>query len=45
MVFPREHWTRIRRNNVQQRIMFEIHRRTCSLGNFPDAKSAVMPQW
>src|SRR5665213_370350 len=42
MDFPREHWTRIRTNNVLERIMREIRRRTRVVGNFPDGKSAVM---
>ena len=36
MTFPREHWTRIRTNNVLERIMREIRRRTRVVGNFPD---------
>ena len=39
MGFPREHWTRIRTNNVLERIMREIRRRTRVVGNFPDGKS------
>ena len=42
MSFPREHWTRIRTNNVLERIMREIRRRTRVVGNFPDGQSAVM---
>ena len=42
MAFPREHWTRIRTNNMLERIMREIRRRTRVVGNFPDGKSAVM---
>src|SRR5258707_11432123 len=42
MSFPREHWTRIRTNNVLERIMREIRRRTRVVGNFPDGKSAMM---
>jgi transposase-like protein len=42
MSFPREHWTRIRTNNVLERIMREIRRRTRVVGNFPDGTSAVM---
>jgi transposase-like protein len=34
MAFPREHWTRIRTNNVLERIMREIRRRTRVVGNF-----------
>lgn len=42
MAFPREHWSRIRTNNVLERIMREIRRRTRVVGNFPDGHSAVM---
>lgn len=42
MSFPREHWIRIRTNNVLERIMREIRRRTRVVGNFPDGQSAVM---
>jgi len=42
MLFPREHWTRIRTNNMLERIMREIRRRTRVVGNFPDGQSAVM---
>ena len=42
MGFRREHWNRIRTNNVLERIMREIRRRTRVVGNFPDGKSAVM---
>jgi transposase-like protein len=42
MSFPREHWQRIRTNNMLERIMREIRRRTRVVGNFPDGKSAVM---
>lgn len=42
MAFPREHWTRIRTNNVLERIMREIRRRTRVVGNFPDGNSALM---
>jgi transposase-like protein len=42
MAFPREHWVRIRTNNVLERIMREIRRRTRVVGNFPDGTSAVM---
>ena len=34
--FPREHWTRIRTNNVIERLNREIRRRTCVVGSFPD---------
>ena len=42
MAFPREHWLRIRTNNVLERIMREIRRRTRVVGNFPDGQSALM---
>jgi transposase-like protein len=42
MAFPREHWTRIRTNNMLERIMREIRRRTRVVGNFPDGQSAMM---
>lgn len=42
MSFPREHWTRIRSNNMLERIMKEIRRRTRVVGAFPDGKSALM---
>ena len=38
----REHWTRIRSNNMLERIMKEIRRRTRVVGAFPDGKSALM---
>ena len=42
MSFPREHWTRLRTNNMLERIMCEIRRRTRVVGNFPDGQSALM---
>jgi len=42
MVFPREHWVRIRTNNALERLMKEIRRRTNVVGCFPDGQSAVM---
>jgi transposase-like protein len=42
MMFPREHWTRIRTNNPLERIMREIRRRTRVVGAFPDGTSALM---
>ena len=42
MEFPREHWTRIRTNNMLERIMREIRRRMRVVGNFPDGQSALM---
>ena len=35
MAFPREHWTRLRTNNVLERIMREIRRRTRVVGSVP----------
>ena len=34
--FPSEHWTRIRTNNVIERLNREIRRRTRVVGTFPD---------
>ena len=42
MAFPREHWSRIRTNNVLERIMREIRRRTRVVGNFPDGNAALV---
>ena len=42
MKFPREHWTRIRSNNVIERLNREIRRRTRVVGAFPDGQSALM---
>lgn len=42
MAFPREHWLRIRTNNMLERVMREIRRRTRVVGNFPDGQSALM---
>ena len=42
MRFPREHWKRIRTNNVLERMNREIRRRTRVVGNFPDGRSALM---
>jgi transposase-like protein len=42
MAFPREHWTRLRTNNMLERIMREIRRRTRVVGAFPDGRSALM---
>ena len=41
-VFPREHWTRIRTNNVIERMNREIRRHTRVVGTFPDGNSALM---
>lgn len=40
--FPFEHWTRIRTNNVIERLNREIRRRTRVVGCFPDGNSALM---
>jgi putative transposase len=40
--FPREHWLRIRTNNMLDRIMCEIRRRTNVVGCFPDGNLALM---
>ena len=40
--FPSEHWTRIRTNNVIERLNQEIRRRTRVVGSFPDGNSALM---
>jgi len=42
MGYPREHWTRLRSNNMLERIMKEIRRRTRVVGAFPDGHSALM---
>ena len=33
--FPSEHWTRIRTNNVIERLNRELRRRTCVVGDVP----------
>ena len=40
--FPYEHWTRIRTNNVIERLNREIRRRTRVVGTFPDGSFALM---
>ena len=40
--FPSRHWSRIRSNNVLERVNREIRRRTRVVGNFPDGRSALM---
>ncbi len=40
--FPSEHWTRIRTNNVIERLSREIRRRTRVVGCFPEGNSALM---
>ena len=42
MRFPSEHWTKIRTNNVIERLNREIRRRTRVVGTFPDGNSALM---
>ena len=42
MYFPREHWKKIRSNNVIERLNREIKRRTRVVGTFPDGESALM---
>jgi len=42
MSYPREHWRRIRTNNMLERVMREIRRRTNVIGCFPDGNSALM---
>jgi putative transposase len=40
--FPSEHWRQLRTNNMLERIMREIRRRTRVVGSFPDGNSALM---
>ncbi len=40
--YPSEHWTRIRTNNVIERMNREIRRRTRVVGCFPDGNSSLM---
>lgn len=40
--FPSEHWTRVRTNNVIERLNREIRRRTRVVGCFPDGNAALM---
>lgn len=40
--FPFGHWTRIRTNNVIERLNREIRRRTRVVGAFPDSNSALI---
>ena len=40
--FPSEHWSRIRTNNVIERLNREIRRRTRVVGSSPDGNSALM---
>ena len=40
--FPSTHWRQLKTNNMMERIMREIRRRTRVVGNFPDGESALM---
>ena len=40
--YPSEHWSKIRTNNVIERMNREIRRRTRVVGAFPDGNSALM---
>ena len=40
--FPWIHWRQLKTNNMMERIMREIRRRTRVVGNFPDGQSALM---
>lgn len=42
MDFPTEHWSRIRTNNLTERVNREIRRRTRAIGAIPDGNSALM---
>jgi putative transposase len=42
MAFPREHWRSLRTNNMLERLMRELRRRTRVVGCFPDGESALM---
>ena len=42
MAFPREHWRCLRTNNMLERLMRELRRRTRVVGCFPDGESAVV---
>jgi putative transposase len=42
MDFPYVHWSRLRSNNVIERLNREIRRRTRVVGTFPDGNSALM---
>lgn len=42
MDFPSQHWSKIRTNNVIERLNREICRRTRVVGAFPDGRSTLM---
>jgi transposase-like protein len=42
MAFPREHWRSLKTNNMLERLMRELRRRTRVVGCFPDGDSALM---
>ncbi|MBO7726419.1 MAG: transposase [Thermoguttaceae bacterium] len=42
MEFPSEHWSRIRTNNMLERVNRELKRRTRAIGAFPNGQSALM---
>jgi transposase-like protein len=42
MEFPSQHWTPLRTNNLLERVIREIKRRTRAIGAFPDGQSALM---
>jgi len=42
MDFPTEHWSRIRTDNLTERVNREIRRHTRAIGAFPDGNSALM---
>jgi putative transposase len=39
--FPEEHWRRIRTNNLLERLLCDMRRRTRVVGAFPDGQSAL----
>jgi transposase-like protein len=42
MLYPREHWRSLKTNNMLERLMRELRRRTRVVGCFPDGESALM---